>query len=125
MLQPQFPLPFPWSPLWLPQKLQAGLATWDLDAYIKQRERWGTGGLQMLFLRNPLFIKDRRFSVYARQTYWWAGETERTSKYFDVLFCKDCESSPDPRGCCLQAIRNNGAPLASAKIREQSPVCAV
>lgn len=55
------------------QRLQAGLAPWTLEGYIKQHQRWATGSLQILFHRNPLLIKDKRFNLYRRVSYWYAG----------------------------------------------------
>eukprot|EP00897_Mesotaenium_endlicherianum_P001832 jgi/Mesen1/1677/ME000137S00590 len=55
------------------QRLQAGLAPWSLEGYIKQHQRWATGSLQILFHRNPLLLMDKRFSLYRRVSYWYAG----------------------------------------------------
>ncbi|CAI5509456.1 unnamed protein product [Closterium sp. Naga37s-1] len=55
------------------QRLQAGLAPWSLEGYIKQHQRWATGSLQILLHRNPLLLRAPKFSLYRRISYWYAG----------------------------------------------------
>ena len=73
------PLPFVASspcPVVPRQRLQAGLAPWTLEGYIRQHQRWATGSLQILFQRCPLFLRaaSPNFSLYQRISYWYAGE---------------------------------------------------
>ncbi|CAI6009825.1 unnamed protein product [Closterium sp. NIES-65] len=56
------------------QRLQAGLAPWSLEGYIKQHQRWATGSLQILLHRNPLLLRAPKFSFYRRISYWYAGK---------------------------------------------------
>ncbi|CAI7810988.1 unnamed protein product [Closterium sp. NIES-54] len=56
------------------QRLQAGLAPWSLEGYIKQHQRWATGSLQILLHRNPLLLRAPKFSLYRRISYWYAGK---------------------------------------------------
>eukprot|EP00850_Spirogloea_muscicola_P017740 SM000155S01669 [mRNA] locus=s155:215267:219042:+ [translate_table: standard] len=62
-----------YNSVYITQRLQAGLAAWTLQGYIKQHQRWATGSLQILFKHNPLFRRGHQFSLYRRIIYWYAG----------------------------------------------------
>eukprot|EP00850_Spirogloea_muscicola_P013324 SM000090S24286 [mRNA] locus=s90:83829:87604:- [translate_table: standard] len=62
-----------YNSVYITQRLQAGLAAWTLQGYIKQHQRWATGSLQILFKHNPLFRRGHHFSLYRRIIYWYAG----------------------------------------------------
>eukprot|EP00897_Mesotaenium_endlicherianum_P001849 jgi/Mesen1/1692/ME000137S00606 len=55
------------------ERLQMGLAPWSLDAFVKQHQRWALGGLQILFTRNPLFMRSRGLTLYQRIVYFYSG----------------------------------------------------
>jgi cellulose synthase (UDP-forming) len=50
-----------WKSLYVPEVLAEGLAPEDFISYYKQQFRWGRGSLEVVFKKNPLFIKGLSF----------------------------------------------------------------
>ncbi|KAL7752623.1 hypothetical protein RI367_002158 [Sorochytrium milnesiophthora] len=56
-----------WETLYINARLQFGLVPTDLRSYLRQRERWAIGTLEILAKRNPLFA--RGLSLHQRAMY--------------------------------------------------------
>ncbi|MBW3568887.1 glycosyltransferase [Candidatus Parcubacteria bacterium] len=67
-----------WISVFEPKVLAKGEAPDTIKAYIKQQQRWATGGMEIFFFRNPLFIK--KLSLNQKLQYLWT-----TAFYFHGL----------------------------------------
>lgn len=66
-----------WKSVFVNKVLSAGLAPENSASYVKQRERWAEGGIQLFLLDNPLFKKGlsfhQRLNYFASITYFFHG----------------------------------------------------
>lgn len=60
-----------WVSVFEPRVLAKGEAPENIKSYIKQQQRWATGGMEIFFMRNPLFIKS--LSINQRLQYLWTS----------------------------------------------------
>ncbi|CAN5363243.1 hypothetical protein BH09PAT4_BH09PAT4_05020 [soil metagenome] len=60
-----------WKSVFEPEVLSSGEAPETIGAYIKQQQRWATGGMEIFFHSNPL--KNRRLTFNQRLQYFWTS----------------------------------------------------
>jgi cellulose synthase (UDP-forming) len=60
-----------WKSVFEPEVLSSGDAPETIGAYIKQQQRWATGGMEIFFHSNPL--KNRKLTFNQRLQYLWTS----------------------------------------------------
>lgn len=60
-----------WKSVFTPTVLAEGEAPDSIKAYVKQQQRWATGGMEIFFHRNPLFRKGLNFNQ--KLQYFWTA----------------------------------------------------